>query len=128
MKKNKKNMCILKKMCYNAFYMKEVSVILKINDFILEKKGILKNNIVTFKDKDIVYTFDIDNLILIRDSLDYMITIDFYKEKSYCYYDKVNQTKFLLNLDIIELQNKKNVFIISYRIEEESFCFSLNYI
>ena len=108
--------------------MKQVNLKLKINDFSIEQKGILKDNVLSFKDNNVNYEFNTKELILKRENDEFLSIINFRREEDNNFYLLKEVSKEIINnLVIKELQVLENMYIIRYEIDEMSFNFSLKY-
>jgi len=111
--------------------MKEVNVFLKINDYIVETKGIIDNMVLSFNDQDELktkVTYDYNNNFLIRDNNEITITLYFEKDKNNLEYIlKSNNNKFFDNFTKISLHQNNKEVIINYRIGEIFYHMTLSY-
>lgn len=105
---------------------KKYKIILKVNDFYVEKYGILKKNILLFEDNNIKYSFNFEKLVLIRENNEFLLIIDFIN-KNYEYILKESAKKICNNFIIKHLLKEDTSVIIKYRIEENEFCLFLSY-
>jgi len=110
--------------------MKKVKVCLKINDYKLEKDGMLNNDILSFQDEDelkteMIYDWNTDRLI--RDNDEMKLEINFQKEKEVIYLLKKWNKKLHQKIEVLKWQKEKNKVIATYWIEKEPFDFTLSY-
>lgn len=91
----------------------------KINDYLIECNGTEENNVIIFKDNEYnIMSFDYNRLVLSKDK-EYII--DF--QNKTCLFE--NGIKFSIEVDKIKCDNSN--IIITYRIGEQVFNFSLKY-
>ena len=104
----------------------KVKAKININDYKIEKEGILDNDILTVQDNDTNLIFDYKNLILARQNNDYEIIIDF-KNKTISYVLTDIPQKFYNNFTILSLTNSNKQVMINYQIEENQFSLDIKH-
>lgn len=104
----------------------KVKAKININDYKIEKEGILDNDILTVQDNDTNLIFDYKNLILTRQNNDYEIIIDF-KNKTISYALTDIPQKFYNNFTILSLTNSNKQVMINYQIEENQFSLDIKH-
>ena len=111
--------------------MKKVKVSLKINDYVLETNGLIKDNILSFVDKDELKTniiYDYNYNILTRENNEIKIILYFDKENNNMeYLLKKDNVKFFNNFIKKQLHSDNKAVIINYRMEEENFFLEISY-
>lgn len=100
--------------------MEKVKVKIKINDYIIENKGIIDNEILTVNDNETKLIYDYKNNTLKRENKDYIIILDFNNKKVTYNLKEVNN-EFSNKLTILKLTNHNKQVNIKYEIEEEVF-------
>ena len=83
-------------------------------------KGIYQNNIIKFLDKDNKMIIDKTNNILTRITNNEKIEFDFLK-KTCLITDLKDNIKVNLEINVLELINKDNYFLVNYEIENNKF-------
>lgn len=106
--------------------MKKAKIKIEINDYIIEKEGIIDNDVLVVKDSSDKITFDQKKLLLIKENDELIINIDF-KNKTVIYELVKENQKFSNNFEIFSLTNEHKHVIINYRIEGASFLLKINY-
>ncbi len=88
-------------------------------------KGIFtKDKKIKFIDKDSKMLLDKKKLILIRETNDLKITFNF--EKSIVFiYEKTNHINFNFAINILELENKDDYFLVKYQISDNKYQISI---
>ena len=106
--------------------MEKIKVKLKINDYIIEKEGIIKNDILIINNNEEIITFDIKKLILTKETKELSLSLDFMK-KEVTYKIPEIDNKFSSKILNLSLTNKDKEYIINYQIEESNFSLNLKY-
>lgn len=103
--------------------MAKVNVKININEYKIEKIGIINNDILSCFDNDLLKTkisFNFKDIVLTRENKDILIIIDF--KKSIIKYTLKEQNKTFLNkFTILKLIIKTKEAIINYQIGEDIF-------
>lgn len=103
--------------------MKKIRVKIKINEYKIEKDGMINNDLLTCFDNDELktkITFDFKNEVLTRENKEICIKLNF-KNRHLEYTLKEANKTFLNNFIILKLIIKNKEAIINYQIEEENF-------
>lgn len=87
----------------------------------VETEGILNKNHLVFKDDDIMFNIDLDNLILNRENEEYNLTLDFKNNKGSL------KVKKLGLVDIKLITKKIDNLNIKYILNDEEFELKINY-
>ena len=106
--------------------MKKIKAKIKINDYLIQKEGIINNDILTLKDDELIFSFDYKNLILTNKGKDYEIQINF-KNGKVCYIFPETSEKFYNNFTILSLTNNNKQVMINYQIEKQLFSLHIKY-
>ena len=106
--------------------MKKAKIKIEINDYIIEKEGIIDNDVLVVKDSSDKITFDQKKLLLIKENDELIINIDF-KYKTVIYELVKENQKFSNNFEIFSLTNEHKHVMINYQIEGASFLLKINY-
>jgi len=106
--------------------MEKVKVKIKINDYIIENKGIIDNEILIVNDNETKLSYDYKNNTLKRENNDYIIVLDFDNKKVKYNLKEVNN-EFSNKLTILKLTNHNKQVNIKYEIEEEVFLLDIKY-
>lgn len=106
--------------------MKKAKIKIEINDYIIEKEGIIDNDVLIVEDSKDKITFDNEKLLLIKKNDELIINMDF-KNKIIIYELVKENQKFSNNFEIISLTNEHKHVIINYQIEGASFLLKINY-
>jgi len=106
--------------------MEKVKVKIKINDYIIENKGIIDNEILIVNDNETKLSYDYKNNTLKRENNDYIIVLDF-DNKKVKYNKKEVNNEFSNKLTILKLTNHNKQVNIKYEIEEEVFLLDIKY-
>ncbi len=106
--------------------MKKAKIKIEINDYIIEKEGIIDNDVLIVEDSKDKITFDNEKLLLIKKNDELIINMDF-KNKIIIYELVKENQKFSNNFEIISLTNEHKHVIINYQIEDASFLLKINY-
>ena len=104
---------------------KKVKAKILVNDYNIENKGIIVNEILKVKDNETTILFDYENLILTREDKEKKLILDF-KNELLTYSLKELPNKFYSNLTILSLTNYNKRVMIRYQIEENEFSLSIN--
>lgn len=104
---------------------KKVKAKILVNDYNIENKGIIVNEILKVKDNETTILFDYENLILTREDKEKKLILDF-KNELLTYSLKELPNKFYSNLTILSLTNYNKQVMIRYQIEENEFSLSIN--
>lgn len=92
-----------------------------------EGKGILNNNKLIFYEDDIKNHFRLNELCLIRETKDSIITLNF-SENSYAQVLLKKENYILpLKLEINSLIKNENELIVKYKLEDDNFEFIISY-
>ncbi len=86
-------------------------------------KGIYQNNKLIFKDLENTMILDLKGNVLERKKDNKTIVLDFNKKNGIII---DNSYKLNIDIDVIELKNKKNNFYVKYKIEDNSFEIEIN--
>ena len=106
--------------------MQKAKIMIEINDYIIEKEGIIDKEVLKVKDNEDIISFDIKKLILIKENKEIIITMNF--DKKIIKYELVpEKRKFTNNFQVNRLTNYNNQYIINYRIEDSNFLLKINY-
>lgn len=126
-------MCNFLIIWYNSFMKQVISIIkalinLKVNNFSIKNEGTIDNNILFFKDNNVSYTFNLNNLELFRKNDEFTSIMNF-TDKEYIYYlnELSDNNKIYSKIVIKELLKDNCSVIIKYRIEESDFELLLSY-
>ena len=106
--------------------MQKAKIKIEINDYIIEKEGIIDNDVLVVEDNKDKITFDCKKLLLIKENNELIINMDF-KNKSIMYKLVKEKKEFSNNIEIFSLTNEHKHVIINYRIEGASFLLKINY-
>jgi len=109
--------------------MKKIRVKIEINEYKIEKDGMINNDLLTCFDNDELKTkisFDFKNQVLTRENKEIVIRLDFKSHQLEYTLKSVNKT-ILNNFIILKLIIKNKEAIINYQIEEENFKLKLFY-
>ncbi len=109
--------------------MSKVKVILKINDYLIEEKAIIKDSILLLKDKDNLKTnikIDLIKNTIIRENKEMLIEINFVN-KIINYHIKELNKSFTSPFEILNLEKKEEQLKIKYKIENNIFNLFLEY-
>ena len=104
---------------------KKVKAKILVNDYNIENKGIIVNEILKVKDNETTILFDYESLILTREDKEKKLILDF-KNELLTYSLKELPNKFYSNLTILSLTNYNKQVMIRYQIEENEFSLSIN--
>lgn len=106
--------------------MQKAHIIIKINDYVIQKQGTIDNGVLKVKDNDDNIIFDIKNQVFTKENKDLKITIDFTNNK--VLYELIKENaKFSNNFDILSLTNHDKQVIIIYQIENTDFNLEISY-
>ncbi len=86
-------------------------------------KGIYQNNKLIFKELENTMILDLKGNVLERKKDNKTIVLDFNKKNGIII---DNSYKLNIDIDVIELKNKKNNFYVKYKIEDNSFEIEIN--
>ena len=86
-------------------------------------KGIYQNNKLIFNDLENTMILDLKGNVLERKKDNKTIVLDFNKKNGIII---DNSYKLNIDIDVIELKNKKNNFYVKYKIEDNSFEIEIN--
>lgn len=106
--------------------MKEVKIKLSINNSLIEKNGFLKGNILLLDNDSENITYILKENILIKESFDNIIKLDFNNNKLNCYLKEINQS-FIMDIDVKNKVIKDNKINIIYEIESNIFRLDIEY-
>ncbi len=106
--------------------MKEVKIKLSINNSLIEKNGFLKENILLLDNDSENITYILKENILIKESFDNIIKLDFNNNKLNCYLKEINQS-FIMDIDVKNKVIKDNKINIIYEIESNIFRLDIEY-
>ena len=106
--------------------MQKANIKIEINDYIIEKEGIIDKEVLKVKDNEDIISFDIKKLVLIKENKEIIITMNF--DKKIIKYELVpEKRKITNNFEVNTLTNRNNQYIINYRIEDAIFHLKINY-
>ena len=90
-----------------------------------ETTGVLNKNLLTFKDEEVMFVFDIEKCILKRKNDEYDLYLSFLDNKSSLNMKKLGIIN--INLKTKNLEKNDNIIIINYLLNEEEFNLKINY-
>lgn len=106
--------------------MKKTKIKLNINDLLIEKDGILKDNMLILNSDNENITYILSDNILIKDNSDNIIKLDFNKNILNCYLKESKQS-FTTNIIVKNKLISNNKINIIYEIENNIFNLNIEY-
>ncbi len=106
--------------------MKKTKIKLNINDLLIEKDGILNDNMLILNSDNENITYILSDNILIKDSLDNIIKLDFNKNTLNCYLKESKQS-FITDIKVKNKLISNNKINIIYEIENNLFNLDIEY-
>ena len=106
--------------------MEKVKAEIIVNDYIIKNEGIFENNLLKVKDSETIFTFDLNNLVLIRENKEVKIIIDFKNERLTYKIPETNK-EFHNNFTCLALTNKDKEYNIMYQMEQNILNLKIKY-